>query len=183
VSREGDTPIDRAPIAADLERARVEFHRRLAEAEDQDAWTKPTRGTRWTNEQLLFHMVFGYMVVERLLILVRAFGRLPDNASRVFARVLNAATKPFDVINYYGSCAAATVYDRRRMGAKMDRVIASLQRRLARESDANLRCGMCFPSRWDPFFDDYMTLADVYRYPGPHFDFHQRQLTLDSTAG
>lgn len=180
---DGETPIDRAPIAADLERARVEFHRLLAEAEDQDAWTKPTRGTRWTNEQLLFHMVFGYMVVERLLILVRAFGRLPDNASRVFARVLNAATKPFDVINYYGSCSAATVYNRRRMGAKMDRVIVSLQRRLARESDVNLRCGMYFPPRWDPFFKDYMTLTDVYRYPGSHFDFHQRQLTLDSTAG
>jgi len=183
VTRGGDTTIDRAPIAADLERARVEFHRLLAEAEEQDAWTKPTRGTRWTNEQLLFHMVFGYMVVQRLLILVKVFGRLPGNASRVFARVLNAATKPFDVINYYGSCAAALVYNRRRMGAKMDRVIVSLQRKLAQESDENLRRGMYFPLRWDPFFMDYMTLADVYRYPGPHFDFHQRQLTHTFTTG
>ena len=30
-----------------------------------------------------------------------------------------------------------------------------------------------------PFFNDYMTLEDVYRYPGQHFDFHQRQLTLN----
>jgi hypothetical protein len=182
VTREGDTTIDRVPIAADLERARVEFHRLLAEAEE-DAWSKPTRGTRWTNEQLLFHMVFGYMVVQRLLILVKVFSRLPDNASRVFAHVLNAATRPFDVINYYGSCTAALVYNRRRMGAKMDHVIASLERKLARESDQNLRRGMHFPPRWDPFFMDYMTLADVYRYPGPHFDFHQRQLTLNVTPG
>ncbi|MEO3761081.1 DinB family protein [Mycobacterium sp. B14F4] len=175
--------MDRGPIAADLARARVEFHRLLAGADGRDAWAEPTRGTRWTNEQLLFHMVFGYMVVRRLLILVKIFGRLPVNASRVFARALNAATKPFDVINYYGSCAAALVFNRRRMGAKLDRMTASLQRKLARESDASLRRGMCFPTRWDPFFADYMTLADVYRFPGQHFDFHKDQLTLDSTAG
>ena len=59
---DGDSTIDRAGMAADLERARVEFHRLLAEAERRDGWTKPTRRTRWTNEQLLFHMVFGYMI-------------------------------------------------------------------------------------------------------------------------
>jgi DinB superfamily len=138
-------------IAADLERARVEFHRLLAEAADQDAWTRPTCGTRWTTEQLLFHMVFGYMVVQRLLLLVKVFSRLPVSAGRVFARALNAATKPFDVVNYYGSCAAALVFNRRRMGAQLDRVTASLQRRLARESDESLRRGMNFPTRWDPF--------------------------------
>ena len=90
--------------------------------------------------------------------------------------------RPFDVINYYGSCAAALVYNRRRMGAKMDRVIASLQRKLAREPDDGLRRGMHFPTRWDPFFKDYMTLEDVYRYPGQHFDFHIHQLALYSAA-
>jgi hypothetical protein len=171
-------PIDRAQIAADLERARLEFHRLLAEADRTDAWAKPTRGTRWNNEQLLFHMVFGYMVVLRLLSLVRVFGRLPDRVSRVYARALDNATTPFHAINYYGSCAAALVYNRRRMGAKLDRVIASLQRKLERESDGAFHRGMHFPPRWDPFFTGYMTLADVYRYPGRHFDFHARQLAL-----
>jgi hypothetical protein len=171
-------PIDRAMIATDLERARVEFHRLLAEAERHDAWANPTHGTRWTNEQLLFHMVFGYMVVQRLLILVRGFSRLPDPVSRLYARVLDAATTPFHAVNYYGSCAAATVYNRGRMGAKLDRVIASLQCKLVQASDDALRRGMHFPPRWDPFFTDYMTLADVYRYPGRHFDFHARQLSF-----
>jgi len=175
-----DSTIDRAEIAADLERARVDFHRLLAEAELKDAWAKPTRGTRWTNEQLLFHMVFGYMIVQRLLVLVRVFGRLPDSVSRGFAWVLDAATRPFDAINYYGSCAAALVYSRRRMGPKMDRVITALQRKLARESEDAFHCGMHFPTRWDPFFKVYMTLEDTYRYPGQHFHFHKRQLTLDS---
>ena len=126
-------------------------------------------------------MVFGYMIVQRLLIVVKVFNRLPDGVSRSFARLLNAATKPFDVINYYGSGAAALVYNRRRMGAKMDRVIAALQRKLARESDDAAQRGMHFPTQWDPFFQDYMTLADVYRFPGLHFDFHARQLTLTAT--
>ena len=174
-------PIDRADIAADLEHARIEFHRLLDVAGPHD-WGRPTRGTRWTNEQLLFRMVFGYMIVQRLLILVKVFNRLPDEVSRSFARLLNAATRPFDVINYYGSSAAALVYNRRRMGAKMDRVIAALQRKLARESDDAAQRGMHFPTRWDPFFQDYMTVADVYRYPGQHFDFHAHQLTLTATA-
>ncbi|MGY4646938.1 DinB family protein [Mycobacterium sp. URHB0021] len=172
-------PSDRVGLAADLEDARVEFHRLLG-VTGPDDWSRPTLGTRWTNEQLLFHMVFGYMVVHRLLILVKVFDRLPDAVSRSFARVLNAAAIPFDAINYYGSSAAALVYNRRRMGAKMDRVIAALQGKLAQESDDSWSRGMHFPTRWDPFFKDYMTLADVYRFPGEHFDFHSRQLTLSA---
>ena len=173
-------PIDRAEISIGLDRARVDFHRLLVEADREAAWESPTRGTRWNNEQLLFHMVFGYMVVQRLRILVKVFARMPDRVSRVFANLLNAATQPFDVINYYGSSAAAVVYNRRRMAAKMDRVLAALKRNLARESEESLHCGMHFPTRWDPFFTDYMTLADVYRFPGQHFDFHRRQLTVGS---
>ncbi|MFD4460466.1 DinB family protein [Nocardia sp. NPDC058480] len=169
--------VDRAAIAADLERARSEFHRLLASTAP-DEWAAPTNGTRWTNEQLLFHMVFGYMVVQRLLPLVRVFGRLPDRGSKAFARLLDAATTPFHAVNYHGSCAAARVYNRRRMGAKLDRVIAALQARLARESEASLHRGMHFPTRWDPYFRAWMTLEDVYRYPGRHFDHHARQLTI-----
>ncbi|HVQ49296.1 MAG TPA: DinB family protein [Mycobacterium sp.] len=175
-----DGAIDRAGMTADLERAHAEFHRLLADAERTDAWNKPTQGTRWNNEQLLLHMVFGYMLVLRLLFLVRLVSRLPEAVSRVHARILNAAATPFHPINYYGSCAAALYYNRRRMGAKLDRVIASINRKLAKESDEALHRGMHFPTGWDPFFTDYMTLEDVYRYPGKHFDFHARQLTLDA---
>ncbi|MFY9919063.1 MAG: DinB family protein [Mycobacterium sp.] len=169
--------VDREDIAADLERARIRFHRLIDAAGPAD-WAKQTRETRWTNEQLLFHMVFGYMVVQRLLVLVRIFGRLPDSVSRAYARALEAATTPFHEINYYGSCGAALFYNRHRMGAKLDRVIASLQQKLAHESDADFARGMHYPPGWDPFFKEYMTLEAIYRYPGRHFDFHARQLTL-----
>jgi hypothetical protein len=37
--------------------------------------------------------------------------------SRGFARLLAAATRPFDVVNYYGSCAGARFIGRQRMVA------------------------------------------------------------------
>ncbi|MFD9669778.1 DinB family protein [Rhodococcus sp. NPDC059968] len=170
-------PVDRAAIAADLERARTALHELLGSATAAD-FERRSNGTRWTNEQLLFHMVFGYMVVRRLLVLVRVFSRLPDRVGRGFAWVLDAATPVFHQINYFGSCAAATVFDRHRMGRQCDRVIAKLQRSLAKESETSLRRSMAFPVRWDPFFTETMTLEQVYRYPGKHFDFHRAQLTL-----
>jgi hypothetical protein len=169
--------VDRPGIAAEFERVRVELHR-LVEGADAAAFDRASNGTRWTNEQLLFHMVFGFMVVTRLLPLVRMLGRLPAPISRTHATVLDASTTPFHAINYYGSCAATRVYNRRRMAAKCDRVIARLLRRLTAEREKNFGLGMYFPVGWDPFFDDYMTIEDVYRYPTKHFDFHRRQLTL-----
>jgi hypothetical protein len=145
-------------------------------------WEESTSGTRWTNEQLLFHMVFGYMVVQRLLILVRLFGRLPDWVSGAYARILNAATTPFHAINYYGTCMAASFYNRKRMGAKMDRTIAGLQQSMALADDEAVQRGMYFPTRWDPYFNDFMTLAELYRYPGRHYDHHRQQLTLSRLA-
>ncbi|MFB4320583.1 hypothetical protein [Actinomadura sp. 21ATH] len=82
------------------------------------------------------------------------------------------------MVNYLGSCAAATFYDHRRMSAGLDRVIAALHRWLDRESPAALARGMPYPERWDPFFKPYMTLADVYRSPSLHFDLHRRQLAM-----
>ncbi|PQP24502.1 DinB family protein [Rhodococcus opacus] len=171
-------PVDSAAIAADLERARSVLHELLDGASAPDL-ARRSSGTRWTNEQLLFHMVFGYMVVRRLLLLIRMFSRLPEGASRRFAHVLDAATPVFDEVNYRGSALAAVFYNRHRMGRHFDRIIASLQRSLARQTDADLQRRMSFPVRWDPFFTETMTVEQVFRYPGKHFDFHRQQLTLD----
>jgi hypothetical protein len=68
--------VDRGEIAADLEGARNDFLRLLSLVCD-DEWNKPTSGTRWSNEELLFHVVFGYMVVKRLLILSGSLDAYP----------------------------------------------------------------------------------------------------------
>jgi DinB superfamily len=170
--------VDRAAIAREMEDARAQLHAVLAAADTADL-RRASHGTRWTNEQLLFHMVFGYLVVRTLLPLVRLVGPLPTPVGRVWAAILDSAPRPFHVINYWGSVDASHVFDRARMGPLADRTIAALQRRLLRESEAALHRGMPFPTGWDPYFTPYMTLAEVYRYPTRHFEHHRRQLTLD----
>lgn len=171
------TELDRQAVREEMEQARQTFHRLLDHATVADL-RRRSNGTKWTNEQLLFHMLFGYLIVRSLRVLARIFGRLPDGASRTFARLLDAAQTPFNVINYLGSCLGARIIPASQMGAKFDHVIAALERPLEREPGSALRRGMHYPTTWDPFFTDYMTLCDLYRYPARHFDFHRRQLTL-----
>lgn len=172
-----ECPLDRQTVHTELERVRADFHHLLAEANAADL-RRPTDGTRWTNEQMLFHMLFGYMLVRALLPLLGVFARLPRAVGRAFAGLLNAGARPFHVINYVSSVLGSLYYDHRRMGPKMDRTLASLRRRLDRETAASLKRGMPYPSRWDPFFHDWMTCAGLYRYPTQHYDFHRAQLTL-----
>jgi hypothetical protein len=119
------------------------------------------------------------MVTRALIVLVRIFGRLPPPASILFAAILNRAARPFHAVNYWGSRAGVLVYNRHRMAAKLDRVVDALQRRLQRERSADLRRAMSYPTLWDPYFKPCMTLADIYRYPVQHFEFHRQQLTLN----
>jgi hypothetical protein len=157
-------------------------YRRLVEEASPGALARASSGTRWTNQQLLFHMLFGYLITRTLIVLAGLFACLPARASQVFAGLLNAATGPFDRVNYLGSRAGARVFPRRRLAGKLDRVTMALERRLRAETSARLGSGMHYPMRWDTFFKDFMTLADIYHYPTQHFDFHQRQLTLDQSS-
>jgi hypothetical protein len=165
-----------------MDAALARLHALLAAA-DPAGLRRPSAGTAWTNEQLLFHMVFGYLVVRTLLPLVHVMGRLPPPVGRGWAALLNAATRPFHVINYWGSVGGARVSDHTRMGRLADRTVAALQRSLAREPEAVLHRGMPFPPGWDPYFGAWMSLAEVYRYPTRHFEHHRRQLTLVGVAG
>ena len=174
--------LDRAAVIAEMDQAQADF-RRLAAAATAADLRRRSGGTKWTNRELLFHMLFGYLVVRALLVLVRVFGLLPDPASKAYARLLDAARGPFDLINYLGSRAGARILSPRRMSRMLDHVIAALQHRLRRETETALHAGMHFPATWDPLFTSYMTLADVYHYPTRHFRFHQRQLTLSPPPG
>jgi hypothetical protein len=173
--------VTRDEIHAELDRTRVDY-RHLVDTATRPELRAPTDGTKWTNEQLLFHMLFGYLLVRVLIGLVRFFGRLPDGASRAFAAALDAVTRPFHVVNYVGSLGGASVLGRPRMVRVMDRVTRSLDASLDREPERRLERGMHFPTGWDPYFTDVMTLRDVYHYPTQHYDHHRRQLTLSSMS-
>ena len=140
----------------ELEAARRSFHDLVAGA-TPDGLRRPSNGTRWNNRQLLFHMLLGYLIIRALLRLVRVFGRLPDGASQTFARILDAGTKPFDAVNFLGSYLGGNTLSPARMVVMFDHVVAKLHRRLDAESETDLTRGMHYPTRWDPFFKDYMT--------------------------
>lgn len=172
-----DNPTNLQTIHDEMERARATIQTLIATASRADL-RRRTQSTRWTNQQMLFHMVFGYMIELRLLPLVRFFGRLPDWCSRAFSGVLNAGTRPFHVINYLGSCGGAMVFHGPRLTRLCDRTIDALHRRLDNETDQTLVRVMYFPVDWDPYFRDTMSLLDVYHYGTQHFEHHVRQLTL-----
>ena len=170
--------MDRQAVHEEMEQARASFHQLWAGASDVEL-RRRSNDTAWTNQQLLFHMLLGYLIMRALMNLVRMFGRLPEGVGRTYSRVLNAATGPFDVANFLGSWAGGSTLGRRGQTALFDLVIAALHRRLDSETDADLALGMHYPPRWDPFFRERMTLADLYHFPTQHFDFHRRQLTFD----
>jgi DinB superfamily len=168
--------MDRPDIDAELERVTADFHGLLDSATlaELRRWTN---GTKWTNRELLFHMLFGFILVRVLLPLVNAFGRLPPSVSRAFAATLNAATRPFHVVNYLSALPGGRLLDSRTMARLMDSTIDHLRGGLARESEDALGLAMHFPVGWDPYFKDVMSVADVYHYPTQHYDHHRRQLT------
>lgn len=160
-----------------MERVRSDY-RELLDTATVAELRKPTDGTKWNNEQLLFHMLFGYLLVRNLRMLVWLFSRLPDGASKRFAAVLNAGTHPFHLINYAGSLSGARALGYTRMERLMDRVLSSLEASMQAQPARALERGMHFPVGWDPYFKDYMTLRDLYHYPTQHYNHHRQQLTL-----
>lgn len=162
-------------ISDEMRRARAEFHRIVATAAPEDL-ARRSDGTRWTNRQLLFHMVLGYGVVGTLLPVVRTLGRLGH--SRGFAATLHAARRPFHTVNYLGPCVASGLLPLRAVTALLDRTIRSLDRRLAAETEQSLALAMHMPSSWDPCFTPRMTVRDVYHFGTRHFEHHRLQLTL-----
>lgn len=166
------TPVE---IDHEMRRAQAEFHQ-LVRASSAGELRRRSDGTRWTNRQLLFHMVLGYGVVRTLLPLVRTWGRLGH--SRGFGATLNVVRRPFHLINYVGACIGGQILPPRAMAAVLDRVVRSLQRRLSTETESTLALTMHFPTAWDPYFEPTMSVLDVYHFGTQHFDHHRRQLTL-----
>ena len=167
--------VNREDVTEELRQAQADFHHLIDRVGRRDL-RRRTDGTRWTNRQLLFHMVFGYLIVRTLLPLVHVLGRL--GWSRRFASTLNAFYRPFHVINYLGSCGGGQLLSPRRMAAVLDATITAIQRRLAAETTTGLARSMHFPTRWDPYFRPTMSVLEVYHYGSEHYEHHRGQLTI-----
>jgi hypothetical protein len=174
-----DGAVDRAAIVADLTACRDDLRHLLSTA-PADRLRARSNGTRWSNEQLLFHMVFGFLIVRRLLPLVRLVSVLPPWVGRGFARLLDAGRVPFHWVNYAGSCGGALVFNHDRLAWLSDRTVDGLVVRLHDEAEERLGRGMPVPTSWDPYFRPFMSLADVYAYPVLHYAHHRAQLTLST---
>jgi hypothetical protein len=170
-----------ASISEEIRAARDDFHHLVHEATTAELRHR-SDGTRWTNDQLLFHMLFGYLIVRALLWLVRGFSRLPPGYSRGFASALNALAGPFHVVNYLGSVGGARLLGHDGIERAMDAVTDSLTGTLDHVSQRELARAMHFPVRWDPYFRDYMTVLDVLHYATQHYQHHRRQLTLGNAG-
>lgn len=70
--RPGRQPWTRTKIYAELDRVRDDF-RGLLDSATVGELRQPTNGTKWNNEQLLFHMLFGYLLVRNLRLIVWGF--------------------------------------------------------------------------------------------------------------
>lgn len=172
--------MDPAEIGDEMQRAAAAFRGLVANAAPADL-RRRSAGTRWTNRQLMFHLVFGYLIVRTLMPLVHLLGRL--GWSSRFAAVLNALRGPFHVINYLGSVGGGTLLRPAAMAGLLDRTVRALQRRLQAETEQGLTLRMHFPPAWDPYFQSTMSVLDVYHYGTEHYQHHRRQLTLGDGDG
>ena len=167
--------MDRREITDEMRRAQADFHALVARATPADL-RRRSDGTRWTNRQLMFHMVFGYLIVRTLLPLVHLLGRL--GWSRRFAATLNALNRPFHLINYAGSCGGGLLLSPRRMAALMDTTIDALSPPADRRNPGRARADHALPVPLGPLLQPTMTVLDVYHYGTEHYDHHHDQLTL-----
>jgi hypothetical protein len=172
----------RATLRADLAASHATFHALLDTLSDADL-RAPSRNPGWTNGEVLWHMVFGFVILAALAPLVHVWGRLPRRYSMRFARLLNALTGPFNQVNAWGARGGARVYTRRRIAPKFDRAYAAILRLVDTASAEDWARGMHYPTRWDALFHDYMTLEDLCHYPVAHFAFHLDQLAPPRRAG
>lgn len=153
----------------------------LADGAGEPELDAPSSGTRWTNRELLFHMWFGQRITRALLPLVGGFSRVPPSASRGYARLLTAASSPYEWVNYAASAHAPRVVSLERTQRWMRADTIAILRWSDQATDNLLDRGMHFPADWDPYFQSWMSRRDVLEWAPKHYRHHRAQLTISAT--
>jgi hypothetical protein len=139
----------RQSLRSELESSRIAFHQLLDALTDED-WRNRSKNAGWTNGEILFHMTLGFIVVSRVVPIVRREATLPKRYSLQFAHTLDFITPLFNWINAFAARMGGKIYTRRRIGHKYDRVHAAVLRALHGVKNDELVLGIHLPSRWDP---------------------------------
>jgi len=108
---------------------------------------------------------FGFMVVARLLPLVRALGRLPAPVSRSYAWPLDAVTDTVPCDQLPRIMCGGQGYTTGRAWPASVTASSPGSNAARRRTGEELQARHALSIRWDPYFADYMTLEAVYRYP------------------
>jgi hypothetical protein len=165
----------RSRLRAELEAARGEFHAMVASISERE-WTLSSRNTAWTNGQVVFHILLGFILVLPLARLLVFFDRLPDQCSRTFAKTLDLSTPLFHRVNAIGPRVGARLLGRAGIISRFDHVHRAILARLDRARPVDWEATMHYPTRWDPRFHARMDLAALLRYPIGHLRHHRDQL-------
>ena len=165
-------------ILEELQNARGAFHNMLDSLPAEDFY-KQSLNPGWTNGEILAHTTFGFIIVNVLLPMARAWGRLPKGSSKWFAWLLNAFTGPFNWINALGARGQGKVFTRQRVGKIYDWAYFSLLRKINSIREDEWEHGMYYPTKWDSNFSDFMTLEKLFHYPVIHLNFHLGQIARE----
>lgn len=169
------------PVPTDVRDALVwvrDDYADLVASAGADELGRPTEGTRWTNEQLLFHMWFGQRIARVVIPIMGGFDRLPDGVSRAWARMMSAVAGPYNWVNFAGSVAGARLVGPRVATRWMRRDTDAILGWIDRADETALARGMSVPPDWDPYFSDWMNRVDLLAWAPKHYSHHRRQLTL-----
>ena len=167
------------PVRADLEWIANDY-RSILTAARSDELDLLSNGTRWTNRQLLFHMLLGQLITRMVIAVMGAFSRLPAGASRAWASGMTAFTPLYNRLNWFGAVVGGRLFTVTRMGRTMDSVTAKILRFYGNAEPRDLRRGMTVPPSWDPYFSTWMDRAELMTWAPKHYRHHRSQLTLST---
>lgn len=168
-------PTRKQLIRMEIAAARAEFHALLASLSEQE-FRQQSINPGWTNGEVLAHMVFGFWITSASLPLTRLWGRPPRGSSRGLARLLDALTGPFNWFNALGTQMQAKRFTYVQAGEIFDRTYHTLLGHLDAIREEEWARGMYYPTRWDPNFDEFMTIEKLFHYPALHFKLHLGQI-------
>lgn len=163
-------------VINNLESARSSFQILLEELTEEDL-NQLSSNPGWTNNEIMAHILFGFIILNSLLPMAKILGRFPKNLTKPFSWLLNSFTRPFNWINKLGARLQGKVFTGKRMKKYMDQVVNSLKRKAETIRKDEWQNGMFYPNKWDANFDEFMTLEKLFNYPIVHFNFHKTQLS------